>query len=68
MTIEASVYPHPEWTLEEWRDWCRDHADMHFGTVQIDHKVLLAIVAARDSALEQVEATRKAWDEERQRL
>jgi hypothetical protein len=60
--------PTEDSTLPEWKDWIRDHTDMHFGTVQLDARVVLALVAARDSFRDQVERVMKSWDEERQRL
>ena len=60
--------PNPDWTLAQWKDWAHEHVDVYLGTVQLDEKVLLAIIRERDSFRDQVERIQKAWDEERQRL
>jgi hypothetical protein len=57
--------PTETWTLIQWKDWARDYTDMYFGTVQIDARMLLAIIADRESAHDQIEQIQKAWDEER---
>jgi hypothetical protein len=60
--------PNESWKLAEWKEWVRDHVDVHFRTVQVDAALFLAIVAAKDSADDQVIRLTAAWNEERQRI
>jgi protease II len=43
--------PSEDWTLEQWKDWVRDREDRYFRTVQVDARVLIALVKQRDDAV-----------------
>jgi len=68
MTTPTTKDPARDWTLEQWKDWVRDHVDIHLGTVVLDARLLLEVVLDRDSARDQVTRIQKLWDDERQRL
>lgn len=64
----AMKEPDENSSVAEWRAWAHDHVDMYERTLVVPAKVLLGLVAERDSAREQAAAIRRAWDDERERL
>ena len=55
-------------TPEVWKDWVRNHVDVHMRTVVVDARMILALVAALADARDQNARLLKLLDAERARL